>query len=266
LSAEPPLAFQFQVDFVCSRSESRQLADCVEKLRISDAANFRKEPVIPKNQMRSAITRFKTLCACLLATLMLSGCLGGSKWNQRVTFHFTTPDGPMTLSSVTRAEIKKQLVLVGSVNPVVARVYGEAAMMLMGGDAYMFLLVPSAVLAQNTIPRPKDSGDCFQYINDQLGKPPTTVWKIGYRPKVIYYPDINDPLNPKEITPESIARVLGEGYSYDDITIEITKDPVTEGKIATVADDAFFDINPKFGSNSRLLKSLRRNRFYGDKR
>jgi hypothetical protein len=38
-------------------SESRQRADCVEKLRISDGLIFRKEPVIPKGQMRIAIRR-----------------------------------------------------------------------------------------------------------------------------------------------------------------------------------------------------------------
>jgi hypothetical protein len=32
-------------------------ADCVEKLRISDAVIFRKEPVMLKSQMRSAMRR-----------------------------------------------------------------------------------------------------------------------------------------------------------------------------------------------------------------
>lgn len=209
-------------------------------------------------------TSLRTVWICLLATLMLSGCLGGDAWNQRVTFHFTTPDGPMTLSSVTHATIKKQLVLVGSVNPIKARVYGEAAMMHMGGDAYLFLLVPGPTLAQNTFQRPKGS-EGYQYIHDQFGKPATIRLK-GYRPLVIYYPDINDPLNPKQITPETIAEVLGEGYSYDDITIEITKDPVTEGNIASVADDAFFDINSRHGSDTALLSRLQRKRFFGDKR
>jgi hypothetical protein len=108
----------------------------------------------------------------------------------------------------------------------------------MGGDAYLFLLVPGATLAQNTFPSPKDS-EGYQYIHDQLGKPPTSVKKIGCRPKVIYYPNINDPLNPKEITPESIADVLGEGYSYDDVTIEITKDPVTKVGIRSIIDQEF---------------------------
>lgn len=35
----------------------RVWADCVEKLRISDAVIFRKEPAIPKSQMRSATRR-----------------------------------------------------------------------------------------------------------------------------------------------------------------------------------------------------------------
>ena len=192
-------------------------------------------------------TRFKTLCACLLAALLLSGCLGGSKWNQRVTVHFTTPDGPMALSSVTRAEIKKQLVLVGSVNPVVARVYGEAAMMHMGGGAYLFLLVPGAVACPEYLSHvQKTRAAAFSIYMTNWASRRLQSEKIGCRPKVIYYPDINDPLNPKEITPESIADVLGEGYSYDDVTIEITKDPVTEVGIRSVIDQEFMTKRVQF--------------------
>ncbi len=41
----------------CSAQHWWLWADCVEKLRISDAVIFRKEPAIPKSQMRSATRR-----------------------------------------------------------------------------------------------------------------------------------------------------------------------------------------------------------------
>ena len=42
---------------VSNRSEGLEGADCVEKLRILDAAIFRKEPLMPKSQMRSVMRR-----------------------------------------------------------------------------------------------------------------------------------------------------------------------------------------------------------------
>ena len=41
----------------CSLQHETQRTDCVEKLRILDAAIFRKEPLMPKSQMRSVMRR-----------------------------------------------------------------------------------------------------------------------------------------------------------------------------------------------------------------
>ena len=50
-------AFFMLNNLVCTCSECPVSADCVEKLRILDAAIFRKEPLMPKSQMRSVMRR-----------------------------------------------------------------------------------------------------------------------------------------------------------------------------------------------------------------
>ena len=53
-------------------------------------------------------------------------------------------------------------------------------------------------------------------------------------PLLVTFTDINDPKTVKKVDPEDLAAVFGPGVSLKRITLEITDEAVTEGKIESV--------------------------------
>ena len=50
-------------------------------------------------------------------------------------------------------------------------------------------------------------------------------------PMLVTFSDINDPKSVKLVKPDDLASIFGPGYSLKSITLEITDEAVTEGKV-----------------------------------
>jgi hypothetical protein len=62
-------------------------------------------------------------------------------------------------------------------------------------------------------------------------------------PLLVTFTDINDPKSVLEVKPDNLAASFGVGYSLKSITLEITDEPVTEGKVEGVLGwlDKYYD-------------------------
>ncbi|MDR4487070.1 MAG: hypothetical protein R3B83_06040 [Nitrospirales bacterium] len=79
---------------------------------------------------------------------------------------------------------------------------------------------------------------------------------------LVTFTDLTDPTTVKKVDPENLAATLGPGVSLKRITLEITDEPVTEGKIEQVLgwlDDPKVLKNPGW----RNLPSLSQTTIYG---
>ena len=52
-----------------------------------------------------------------------------------------------------------------------------------------------------------------------------------YYPMLVTFSSINDPKTVREVKPDQFSSIFGPGYSLKSITLEITDEPVTEGRV-----------------------------------
>ena len=53
-------------------------------------------------------------------------------------------------------------------------------------------------------------------------------------PLLVTFTDIDDPKTVRKVDPNNLAATLGPGYALKSITLEITDEPVTKGKVEEV--------------------------------
>ena len=117
---------------------------------------------------------------------------------------------------------------------------GEAAFVELPGPRYLFALLDWG---------PPDSGPQTNAINifkDQLPGRGDERFAIvaksrfkkdiprSHYPLLVTFTDITDPTTVKQVDPANLAATFGPGVSLKRITLEITNEPVTEGKIESV--------------------------------
>lgn len=69
---------------------------------------------------------------------------------------------------------------------------------------------------------------------------PIKFGTAGY-PNFVTFANIRDPLSARFVSSNDLAASLGRGYKLHSLTVEITDEPVTKGRIGTVLTPAFFD-------------------------
>ncbi len=147
---------------------------------------------------------------------------------------------------------------------------GEAAFVELPGQRYLFALLGGG---------PPDSGPQTNAINifkDQLPREGNERFAIvaksrfktdiprSHYPLLVTFTDINDPKTVQVVAPDDLVAALGPGVSLKRITLEITDEPVTEGKIENVLgwwnskkslEGPYWDWkHPEFNYGDRLLK------------
>ncbi|MEM7778318.1 MAG: hypothetical protein AAF732_22280, partial [Pseudomonadota bacterium] len=53
-------------------------------------------------------------------------------------------------------------------------------------------------------------------------------------PLLVTFDDIKNPVTAREVDPNDLAATFGPGYALSSLTIEITDEPVTEGRVESV--------------------------------
>ncbi len=185
----------------------------------------------------------------LLSTaLALTGCWRNTyAWNQKLTVTVMTPQGERSGSAVTRVTAGvNQKPMMG--NLLSFGVNGEATLVDLGQGKFLFALLSpggswtsteylaelvfAADLPNRPVPGYPDGANQNYEVLQSLRKERSIPQK--HYPLLVTFTDINDPKSVKEVKPGKLSDAFGPGYSLKSITLEITDEPVTKGKIIKI--------------------------------
>jgi hypothetical protein len=179
-----------------------------------------------------------------LPVLLLTGCGTNHNWNQKLTVKVNTPNGERIGFAVTRVSVTvgrhiapDRIVSLG--------VRGEATVVDLGGGKYLLALLSSAgprgteYLTDNTFGRPvRKDQDEVTWLNAKYSAYKKLRGAVPVPPKnyplLVTFTDINNPKSVREVKPETMSDALGSGFALKSITLEITDEPVTKGKVESV--------------------------------
>ena len=182
----------------------------------------------------------------LLALACLAGCRVEYDWHQKLTVVVETPAGERQGGAVVevRALFGKQAM---SGNEVWYGFTGEATVVevspgrylfaLLGGTEERYACAAGAGLgwAGPWAPKPGNMrrGDWLKEIPKQLGQPPVPV-PPDCLSLMVTFTDIADPKTVQRVDPDDLAAQFGPGVRLKAVTLAVTEEPVTEGKVAAV--------------------------------
>lgn len=157
-------------------------------------------------------------------------------WNQKIQIVVETPNGIKTGHAVTRVQWNNPPKILPDVAGWSSSVKGEATIVDLGENKYIFALLGGVdrtafKLFRNG--REKISrADLISRIQSSEGTPEgIKPIPLDETPLLVTFEDINDPKTVKKLNPNNLAATFGEGYTLNAITLEITGESVTEGKI-----------------------------------
>ena len=162
-------------------------------------------------------------------------------WHQKMTLEVEAEGQLYTGSSVVKVMVKESDPLTNQLGyPLQSGATGEAAFVELPGSRYLFALLDGG---------PPDSGPQTNAVNifeDRLpqrgierfavlstSRFKTEIPESQY-PLLVTFTDLTDPTTVKVVDPENLAATFGPGVSLKRLTLEITDEPVTEGKIEQV--------------------------------
>ena len=178
----------------------------------------------------------RILIVIVLPLLVLTGCKG-YEWRQKMTVTVDTPNGPVSGASVMTFRLSDQR---SAFNPPEARgvsfnLSGEAVVVQVAPGRYLFALlkgVPS--LAERLYPK-MDTIESAKLMDKGVVSPATEVTLLSSEyPLLVTFDDINDPASVKRVDPANLEATFGPGYRLNGITLSLTKEPVTKGKVEEV--------------------------------
>ncbi len=183
----------------------------------------------------------RSLCVLVMA-LGLSGCGRQWSWHEKITVEVETPEGPKAASSV----IRKTFVHENSwFAPPEARgasqsVSGEAVVLEVAPGKYLFALLkglPSPFEVFFPGEKPLEVASRMELLRESRTLPGDLY------PLLVTFTDIDDPTTVLRVDPSDLAAMFGPGYALKAITLEITDDPLTDGRMSSVLDwlPSYFD-------------------------
>ena len=152
------------------------------------------------------------------------------EWNQKLTLTVETPQGERSGSAVVRvvADFGKFL----SGNEVVYAYYGEATVVEVLPDRFLFALISGSeqrfyAAAKDRFPGLKRSEWLYE-----IPKQTEPVELTGDRiPLLVTFDDIHDPKTVRQVDPADLVAIFGPGVRLKAVTLAVTKEPVTEGRV-----------------------------------
>lgn len=169
-----------------------------------------------------------------LLLLLLAFCTGviglQNTWNEKITLIIDTPTGVVSAYSIQRVSqgSKSGVASGGS-----AARKGEAVVIELPSaekTRYLFALLQGGYLANGIYKTDRNWYTGIADLDDLSPK----VLKGKNRPRLVMFEDVSDPNSLKLIDPDDLAASLGAEYSLKAITIEITDEDMTKGKLEEV--------------------------------
>lgn len=155
-------------------------------------------------------------------------------WHQNLTVTVETPSGEHTGSAVVevRAAFSQQPL---SGNEVEYAYQGEATVVEVAPGKYLFALLGGSeerfFRAARDRFKGKERGEWLYDIPKQTE--PVELTGDGV-PLMVTFTDITDPTTVTRVDPANLAATFGHGVSLTSVTLAVTEDPVTEGRVEAV--------------------------------
>ena len=178
-------------------------------------------------------------------------------WHQKMTIEVEVNGQLYTGASVVKVTVQESEPLTKQLGyPLQFGATGEAAFVELPGNRYLFALLgggPSGSgpqtnalnIFQDQLPR--KGLERFAVLSTSRFK--TEIPRSHY-PLLVAFMDINNPNSVREVDPDNLAATFGPGGSLKRLTLEITDEPVTEGKIEQFG---FMGVLKKQGTLSGLV-------------
>ena len=174
----------------------------------------------------------------LVAFLSFRGCVSGWKtgWNQRLTLVIETPQGEVRGSAVTEVEVAYFAggqSLTG--REVSYGLTGEAAMVEVVPGRYLFALIDGNEELYARAAKDRFKGMTRgQWLSLIPGQTEPVALRDDLIPMLVTFDDVRNPETVREVDPDDLAAVFGEGVRLKAVTLEITNEAVTEGRVEGV--------------------------------
>ena len=162
-------------------------------------------------------------------------------WHQKMTIEVEVNGQLYTGASVVKVTVQESEPLTKQLGyPLQFGATGETAFVELPGNRYLFALLgggPSNSGPQTNAVNifedrlPQRGIERFALLSKSRFK--TEIPESQY-PLLVTFTDLTDPTTVKAVDPENLAATFGPGVSLKRLTLEITDEPVTEGKIEQV--------------------------------
>jgi hypothetical protein len=177
--------------------------------------------------------------AAIFAALTLAGCSESSEWNQKVTVEIETPGGLKSSSSVTGMKYTYvpgwQRGLSATAN--VFELKGEAVVLEISAGRYLFALTPRETYLGLRVLHKQfglEAGDERNLAPRIAAFRGTVALDPKDYPLLVTFAEIDDPKTVTKVDPIDLTAAFGTGVSLKGITLEITDEKVTGGKVEHV--------------------------------
>ena len=174
----------------------------------------------------------------VLCVVGLTGCFSTYTWHQKMTVEVEADGQLYAGSSVVQVSATQNPDFLPVSNARDVDFRGEAVVLKLPENQYLFTLLTNAI---NLAPKVfeaelrkarKEPGQWWLQVLSDLRKTRNIAPK-DY-PLLVTFTDITDPKTVQEVDPENLNVMFGPGVWLKRITLEITDEPVTEGKIESV--------------------------------
>ena len=180
----------------------------------------------------------------LAAILLLSSCIERYSWHQKLTVTVETPTGEVSGSSVSAVSWRKHWIRWDGMGWSYD-LTGEAVMVEVTPGRYLFALLggPEKTEYTGLVAAASIAGRELQWIDEELfdevrdkrdrAAGVIKVSEIQY-PMMVTFGDIADPASVKLIDADDLAATFGPGVRLKSVTLEVTDEPVTLGRVEGV--------------------------------
>jgi len=173
------------------------------------------------------------MAALALAVTVLSGCRDHNSWRQKLIVEVETPQGVVSGASVIQVDSWFGQ-FPASGNEVNYEVTGEATVVDFGGGRYLFALLGGSAerFYYALEDRGRDRGRDLDRIARMQGE--SRVLMPENYPLPVTFAYITDPASVIRVDPDDLAAHFGPGYALSSITLAITDEKVTKGRVEAV--------------------------------
>lgn len=212
-------------------------------MEINSGRMYRRRCYWLRRTLNSTPCLMVVFCGVLVGSygIVTSGCalIGAPhySWHQKMTVEVEVNGQEYAGSSVVAMSARRLPALLPEHHVRELDLRGEATVVALPGDRYLFALLTYDAyltgkvfhdLVGGVVTKPEEWGSEIDEVQEVREIAPKDY------PLLVTFTDINDPKTVKQVDPDDLAATFGPGVSLKRITLEITDEPVTEGKVGSV--------------------------------